>query len=176
MTVGHSEGRSALVTVRPMTADEFDNWRERSIRGFADDFALATGRHVEAAAEHSRGLFGKLLPDGLDTDGTWLLKVLDETRTEVGTLWVGPHPERTDTAYVYDIEILETHRGRGLGRAAMTAAERLVGDAGIGEIGLNVFGFNVAARRLYDSLGYRVVATQMAKSLARTRPENPTVG
>ena len=40
MTVGHSEGRSALVTVRPMTADEFDNWRERSIRGFADDFAF----------------------------------------------------------------------------------------------------------------------------------------
>jgi hypothetical protein len=69
MTVSHSEGRSALVTVRPMTADEFDNWRERSIRGFADDFALSTGRPVEAAAEHSRGLFGSYSQTGSTPTG-----------------------------------------------------------------------------------------------------------
>jgi ribosomal protein S18 acetylase RimI-like enzyme len=66
---------------------------------------------------------------------------------------------------VYDIEIHERRRHRGFGWAAMVAAEDLVRDAGIGEIGLNVFGFNEAARRLYDSLGYRVVATQMTKRL-----------
>ena len=52
----------------------------------------------------------------------------------------------------------------------MLAAEHLVGEAGITEIGLNVFGFNERARRLYDSLGYRVVATQMTKSVAASEP------
>ena len=64
-----------------------------------------------------------------------------------------------------DIEIHEPWRHRGFGRAAMVAAEQIVRDAGTGEIGLNVFGFNEPARRLYDSLGYRVVATQMTKRL-----------
>jgi len=47
----------------------------------------------------------------------------------------------------------------------MVAAEDVVRRAGLSELGLNVFGFNEAARRLYDSLGYRVVATQMTKTL-----------
>ena len=51
----------------------------------------------------------------------------------------------------------------------MKAAEALVTAAGIGEIGLNVFGFNVPAQALYASLGYRVVATQMAKVLTSER-------
>jgi len=32
-------------------------------------------------------------------------------------------------------------------------------------IGLNVFGYNTGAKELYDSLGYRVTATQMKKPL-----------
>jgi hypothetical protein len=34
------------------------------------------------------------------------------------------------------------------------------------EIGLNVFGFNDGARRLYESLGYRVLTVQMTKTLS----------
>jgi hypothetical protein len=33
------------------------------------------------------------------------------------------------------------------------------------EIGLNVFDHNAPAGALYDTLGYRVVSTQMGKSL-----------
>lgn len=47
----------------------------------------------------------------------------------------------------------------------MIAVESLVKEAGETEIGLNVFGFNAPARRLYDSLGYRVVATVMTKTI-----------
>ena len=52
----------------------------------------------------------------------------------------------------------------------MIAVESLVKEAGETEIGLNVFGFNEAARRLYDSLGYRVVATVMTKTIQSPMP------
>jgi ribosomal protein S18 acetylase RimI-like enzyme len=160
----------ASVTVRPMTPTEFQEWQQHSISSYAEDIAKATEGSTEAALERAHKVFSELLPDGLDTKGTWLLTVLDESDRDVGRLWVGPHPERVGVAYVYDIKIHEPQRHRGFGRAAMVAAEDLVRAAGIGEIGLNVFGFNEAARRLYDSLGYRVVATQMTKRLGTEKP------
>lgn len=83
-------------------------------------------------------------------------------------MWLGAHPERSGDAFVYDLEISESVRRRGYGRAAMLAAEQVVRSAGMSEIGLNVFGFNGSARALYESVGYRVVATQMTKTLDDT--------
>ena len=45
------------------------------------------------------------------------------------------------------------------------AAEGIVRDAGLPVLGLNVFGDTTTARRLYDSLGYRVDAQQMSKAV-----------
>jgi ribosomal protein S18 acetylase RimI-like enzyme len=115
---------------------------------------------VRAAAQ-----FEELLADGVATAGTWLFVVLDDAGDSIGTLWLGVHPERRDAAFVYDLEINESARRRGYGRATMLAAEQVVRDAGMSEVGLNVFGFNEAARALYESIGYGVVATQMAKKL-----------
>jgi ribosomal protein S18 acetylase RimI-like enzyme len=160
-----SERPTPTVSVRTMTPEQYERWSEQSMRSYAQDVATASGQPLALALERAQDQFAQLLPDGVDTAHTWLLTIVDEAGTEIGVLWIGPHPQRPDAAYIYEIEIDEAHRGRGLGRAAMTAAERLVADAGITEIGLNVFGFNARARSLYDSLGYRVVATQMTKTL-----------
>ena len=106
-----------------------------------------------------------MLPDGLLTDSTWLLVVIDDTGDPVGTLWLGRHPHVASAAFVLDIEIAESKRGNGFGRAAMLLAEDVVREAGCTELFLNVFGFNTTAKRLYDSLGYDVVATTMSKPL-----------
>lgn len=153
------------VSVRTMTAPEYERWSEKSINSYAQDISDSSGQPFELALERARAEYPVLLPHGLATERTWLLTVIDEAGAEVGILWIGPHPQRPDAAYIYDIEIDEQQRGRGLGRAAMAEAERLVIAAGITEVGLNVFGFNATARSLYDSLGYHVVATQMTKTL-----------
>jgi ribosomal protein S18 acetylase RimI-like enzyme len=155
-----------MVTLRRMTGDEFTAWREESILGYSADLAKATDVPLDAAIDRARNQFSELLPNGPASDRTWLLRILDETGADIGVLWIGPHPEQAGTAFIYDIEIAEAHRGRGLGRAAMTAAEGLTARAGFTQISLNVFGFNETARRLYDSLGYRVVSTVLSKSLA----------
>lgn len=152
--------------VRPMTVQEFERWRERSQRDYAADVARASGCDAATAQERAERSFAELLPHGLDTARTWLLRVLDDDGAPVGVLWLGPHPQRPDAAYVFDVEIDAERRGRGLGRAAMLAAEEQVRAAGITELSLNVFGFNERARRLYDALGYRVVSTQLSKTLA----------
>jgi ribosomal protein S18 acetylase RimI-like enzyme len=92
--------------------------------------------------------------------------ILDEDGAIVGDLWFGPHPQRQDAAFIYDIEIHAASRRRGFGRAAMLAAEHLARESGINELALNVFGFNESAKALYDSIGYRVLATQMSKALS----------
>lgn len=153
------------VTLAPMSPERYAEWRAASVQTYGEDIATATGLPEPAALERAATQFDQLLPAGLQSPDTWLLAVVDATGTDVGSLWIGPHPDRPGIAYIFDIEILEGHRGRGLGRATMLAAERLVRDAGTSAIGLNVFGFNEPARRLYESLGYRVVATQMTKTL-----------
>jgi ribosomal protein S18 acetylase RimI-like enzyme len=158
------------ITLRPMTSEEFPAWQERVIESYADEVSQAADVPIETALQRARDEFPQTLPDGPDTEGVWLMRVLDEEGQVVGTLWVGPHPLRADAGFVYDVEIDPGRRGRGIGRAAMLAAERLLAEAGFRHIGLNVFGPNVGAKRLYDSLGYRVVATQMLKPLPEPTP------
>lgn len=64
-------------------------------------------------------------------------------------------------------------QGRGTPRTwllRMRAAESLVMAAGGRAIGLNVFGDNEGARRLYERLGYTSVATVMRKELPVPQP------
>ena len=140
-----------------MTEDEFELWSAASLESYIADIVSSGGATPTMARQRAETQWHTLLPDGLATTKTWLLKVVDDSAV-VGTLWIGAHPQRPDAGYIYDIAIDETFQGRGFGRAAMLAAEELVRQAGLTHIGLNVFGFNERARRLYDSLGYSVVA------------------
>jgi ribosomal protein S18 acetylase RimI-like enzyme len=47
----------------------------------------------------------------------------------------------------------------------MEAIEDEVRKLGISKIGLHVFGFNAAARSLYDKLGFEVTDTSMEKNI-----------
>jgi len=153
-----------LVTLRPMTEDEFATWRPHSLATYAAERAHAQGRSVEdMLPEVTRQMEG-FLKDGLGTEGHDLLRVVvaDEP---VGWLWLGPHPDKAGAAWVYEIELEEHARGRGIGRATMLAAEALVASRGVRELGLNVFGHNERAIHLYRSLGYATTSMNMAKPL-----------
>jgi ribosomal protein S18 acetylase RimI-like enzyme len=136
-----------------------------AVEGYARDLVRAGGGSPDEVRERAAAQFVELLLHGLDTPGSWLMRVHDDEGTDVGVLWLGPNLQRPGVVHVFEIEIDRPHRGRGLGRAALLAAEDLVRAQGLTEISLNVFGFNDPARRLYDRLGYRVVSTAMTKTL-----------
>jgi ribosomal protein S18 acetylase RimI-like enzyme len=164
-TVELPRKQAATAELRRMTSVEFDLWREHAISAYARDTAEASGRSLDATLTSTMELFPRLLPQGVDTAGSWLLKVLDAEGSDVGTLWISADADNPTTAHLYELEIYEGYRGQGWGRAAMTAAERVLSQAGIAELTLEVFGFAERTRRLYDSLGYRVVVTSMSKTL-----------
>ena len=155
----------AGVTLRRKDAHEFTAWKEASVASYAEDLARSSGRPLSQALVKAAADFDELLPDGADSPGTWVMSVVSPDGTDIGVLWLGPHPQIPDRGYVYEIAIDEPYRRRGYARAAMAAAEEIARSAGWTALGLNVFGFNEGARRLYESIGYDIVATQMSKTL-----------
>ncbi|GAA0803965.1 GNAT family N-acetyltransferase [Spirilliplanes yamanashiensis] len=157
----------ADLRVRPMTGDEFDAWREETLRAYADEQVAAGVWDAADALETARRQQAALLPDGRGTAGMRFLTATLGDGTPVGVLWLGlTHPRGTrDCAFLYDIEVRPEHRGTGLGRALLAAAEEVARAGGAGALELNVFGGNARAVRLYSSAGYTVVTQQMRKPL-----------
>jgi GNAT superfamily N-acetyltransferase len=161
------------VTVRPVTPEEYDEWYHHSFGTYVDDLVRGTGTTRDVAEQRARKIYDDLLPDGLDSPRTWILRVLVHEQEgdglvvdhPVGTLWIGPHGTRADAVFGLDIEIDEARRHQGLGRAAMEEAERILRAAGVKRVELTVFGFNDHARHLYESLGFSLISAQMGKDL-----------
>jgi GNAT superfamily N-acetyltransferase len=84
----------------------------------------------------------------------------------VGLLWLHARPDVAGTSvWIFDVEVDEDRRGHGWGRELMTYAEQWAREQGATEIGLNVFGGNTVARRLYTSLGYDERSVTMSRKL-----------
>jgi ribosomal protein S18 acetylase RimI-like enzyme len=56
---------------------------------------------------------------------------------------------------VHDLAVLPTHRGRGIGRALLNAAEQCARARGCAKLTLEVREDNARARRLYEERGFR---------------------
>ena len=151
------------LSLRPMTEAEFDVWRPEAEAGYAFDIARA-GTPEEAARAKAVRDFAALLPDGVATEGQSLYTLVESDERPVGVLWLAERDGDWGTSlFIYDVQIDEAHRGRGLGRAAMLLVEDEARRRGIATVTLNVFGGNDVARNLYRSLDYDEMAIYMLK-------------
>ena len=151
-----------------MTPSGFVTWQHEFARVLADRQVAAGVWPTHRAHERAQAVSAELLPQGLDTPGMLLLEGVLPDGTPIGWLWITlQHPHGTpDCAFLYDIGVDAEHRGRGLGRALLKAAEMTVVGAGIGALELNVFVQNTVAVALYDSAGYTATTQRMIKHLA----------
>ncbi|NYJ75278.1 GNAT family N-acetyltransferase [Allobranchiibius huperziae] len=154
------------VRLTQMTDEQFDEWRSEHERSYAETLSSRYGLTAEEAQRLAQNEVRTALPGGRVTPGMHVLNVTHGDDV-VGTLWWGAHSSRPRTAYVYDIVIRPTHRGRGFGRATMIAAENEARTSGADSLGLSVTVSNDAARRLYDSLGFVAASLSMTKSIGR---------
>ncbi|MFJ8904867.1 GNAT family N-acetyltransferase [Streptomyces sp. NPDC102359] len=145
---------------RPMTEEEFVPWQASSSEDYAQEWVRRGVPEAEARAKAASDQ-AALLPYGLATEDM-VLSVLEHEGTVVGTLWLALRGER---AYVYDVETVPAHRGRGHGRSLMLLAEAQATAAGNRALGLNVFAGNTPAERLYASLGYTTTSYSLYKPL-----------
>ena len=154
------------LVVRPMTPGEFEVLRARLVREYAAAHVRAGNWSEDEAEARAAEQTDELLPQGVDTPGMLLLVAEAPEGEPIGHLWVGleRHPG-FPRAWIYSIEIAPARRGQGYGRALLLAAERETARRGVKAIGLNVFGSNTVARKLYESAGYEIASLKMHKVL-----------
>jgi ribosomal protein S18 acetylase RimI-like enzyme len=135
---------------------------ERDIEHFA---ALGSPQHIEYCREqYARG-----------ENALTILVAVDEDEVPVGKLHLDFETRaRKGDAVLVAAAVRPELQGRGIGTALMAAAEELTCTRGLGAIVLGVEDWNPRARRLYERLGYEVVATDDFKYLGAPVP-NPGV-
>jgi ribosomal protein S18 acetylase RimI-like enzyme len=157
----------ALIRFEPMTEDEFVEYVEAAIPGYADD-KVASGQWTKAESlSLSRAGYAELLPQGIGTPYNFLYTLRDAaTNGKVGVLWYACQEQAgRRLAYVYDVLINPEHQRRGYATSAFMLLEQEVLHRGLAGIALHVFGHNVGARKLYKQLGFKATNINMYKAL-----------
>ena len=153
-----------MVEFRDKSTEELAAWLPAMFAEYVND-RIGAGEDPDAARRNAASQHEQLFAEGRPAEGQHVMNIVDGERV-VGTMWLGrPFSGASDTWYVFDIEVAEGSRGQGFGRAAMLAAEEWTREHGGARLGLNVFGPNVVARSLYESLGYQVLTTAMFKDV-----------
>ena len=162
--VQRMRSQTPTVTFRPMTQAEYELLRSWLDEDYAQDVAQAMAMSPEEGRAAAQKQLAELLPTGLSSEGHCFWKITAPDGAAVGDLWVQIGPAK-GRAFIYFIGIDEAFRGKGYGRAAMQALEAEVRLLGATRIDLSVFGDNVTAIHLYQSLGYQIQAMGMRKPI-----------
>jgi ribosomal protein S18 acetylase RimI-like enzyme len=167
------------VALVPMSPEEFDRRWALLREGYARSVCTARGIVLDEARAESTRQMAEILPQGLYSDKALLLTARADG-VEVGWIWVmlPGAPGRPEMAWIHNIEVDAEHQSKGYGRAMIQAVEADLARRGVDRLGLNVFGHNTRAIRLYESLGFGVIAQQMVKSITTdaVEDEQPEMG
>ena len=141
-----------------MQDEEFLAWLPTLRDDYADDLVRDYGMSADRARAQAIAEI-----DGLRSAGHSVY-VIEVEGEPAGHLWL---VERRDafepTLVVYDIDIDESYRGRGYGKAAMAFAEEDARRRGLARMALHVGARNDVARNLYRSLGFEENEVAMSK-------------
>lgn len=150
-----------------MTKNDYDAWREFTIKDMTADRVKAGNVDPEHALESSAQQFDELLPKGLDTPGQHVCVIVDASnRKRVGVIWYGDRPgSSASLLFLAEFWVDEEFRGKGYGTASLRLLEERARELGKSRIALHVFGHNLIAQRLYQKAGYVATNISMAKSL-----------
>ena len=152
--------------MRPMTSGEFEVLRARLVREYAAAHVRAGIRSEDEAEQRAAEQTDELLPQGVDTPGMMLLVAESPDGEPIGHVWVGL--ERA-SRLPECLDLLHRDRAKpaqqGLRPRPVARGRTRDPRRGVKVIGLNVFGPNTIARKLYESAGYEIASLQMHKVL-----------
>jgi ribosomal protein S18 acetylase RimI-like enzyme len=156
-----------MIDLVPMTPEEFELYLERLVVEYAADKVRSGNWTSEESIRRSREECQTLLPQGPDTPGQHLYRILDtETGERVGVVWLAEDGRKSPPiGFIYDLEVEAPYRRRGYATRAMLALEVKARELGLATLSLHVFGFNHEARALYEKLGYAITNINMSKAL-----------
>ena len=156
-----------MVRLVPMTPLEFARYLETAIRDYADAHLKSGDCEADEALALAQADYDSLLPDGLSTPNHHLFSVFAEGAEPIGLIWYEARDrEGRKSAFIYDFIIRPELRGKGYGAATLRALEARLREGGVRRVNLNVMGWNVKARELYEREGFTIAGIGMTKMLA----------
>jgi ribosomal protein S18 acetylase RimI-like enzyme len=161
-------GEGAMVELVPMNAVEFARYMQTAVEDYAEAHRKAGDCDPAEALARAQADYASLLPEGLASPRQFLFSARVAGETEpIGMVWLEMRERGAKrSAYIYDIQVAEAHRGRGLGAQTLRKAEEAAAAMGAERISLNVMGWNHAARALYEKAGFHITGMGMTKALA----------
>ena len=104
------------VRLRPMTAEEYRDWRPWAIQDYAREDVEHKAVDPDRARANMAAFLESVIPRGPRTEGHRLSIVEDaETGERVGyTWWADRELDAGPAAWIYDVYIDEPHRGTGV--------------------------------------------------------------
>ena len=142
-------------TIRTFTADEWRVYRDLRLRALADSPA-AFGSTL--AAEEGRGdaEWSSRLAAG--ANARWNLPLVAEVRGEpIGLAWGRIETSDPDVAALYQMWVVPTHRGLGVGQMLLEAVIVWARARNASYLALGVTCGESPARRLYERAGFKVM-------------------
>jgi ribosomal protein S18 acetylase RimI-like enzyme len=160
-----------MVHLEPMSETQFQSYLDTAVQEYAQAHLKAGDCGPEDALMLAHKDYQELLPNGLQSKNQFLFSIHDDALDKneiIGMIWFGvKEGHAVRSAFIYDVAIREDLRGKGYGRKVMERVEELVQEMGIGKVSLNVFGYNHAARALYEKMGYQITGIGMTKTLGK---------
>ncbi|MCI6359216.1 MAG: GNAT family N-acetyltransferase [Clostridiales bacterium] len=141
------------VTLRLMTADEFERFRQRNLSRYMQELLLIGKTNVEAhALAEAQGALEEVLPQGLETPRNYIMAAENAAGETVGEVWCDT--TEAETVFLNDFYVYEPHRRRGYGAAMIRAVEALAESQSFGQVMTHVFHTNKVAIAMFTKRGY----------------------
>ena len=143
------------ITIRRAKESELPLIRELSIEELPADLDDDELKFVQRAKE----VFGKQLDAILARSGNeFFVAQIGKDEGIAGYVWFGVSQRLfsgTEIGWIYDIQVLPEHRGKGVGEALLRHALKVSKERGFAQTGLMVNAKNKAAWSLYEKLGFQ---------------------
>ena len=157
-----------MITLKPMTQSEFDEYLDRAVPEYAQAHIDAGDVDPSEALERARDDYVALLPAGLRTEDQFLFSIYAAGNVQpIGMVWFEMRArDGRRSAFIYDFRIDESQRGKGYGKETLMRVDEKLKSLGARHVSLNVFGHNHRARALYEKHGFKVTSIGMRKVFA----------
>lgn len=155
-----------MVKLSQITDEDLERDLQEWVEEYAEEKVKAGVWPHEGSIERSRKEFEHLLPQGKDTPDQYVMSVLDDSGTRIGSIWFGVYRNTEPYgAFIWDFRISEQMRGRGYGKATLEELDKMLKEMNIGKLSLHAFAHNEVAVSLYKKMGFEITDLVMAKEI-----------
>ncbi len=158
-----------MVTLAPMTEDDFAAFLRKSIPEYAYDQMRSGNWTAAEAVGKARAEFQQMLPNGPQTPNAYLHTILDEDGHKVGMFWYFIDPSRTrKTAFLIDFFLFSESRHKGYDAEALALFEEEARSLGVERVELQIFTHKEEDVQLYRQNNFLETSIYFSKDLTQT--------